>query len=97
MAPFPVSFRNQSRHAGLGHMVRIGSRKWTAAHISQLVMLIEAGSSAASAAIMYDRGARGGGARLDEHHQLADVSRCPLSTADAHHVAQSGMSGLVPK
>jgi hypothetical protein len=36
-------------------MVRIGSRKWTAAHVSQLVMLIEAGSSAASAAIILKR------------------------------------------
>jgi hypothetical protein len=36
-------------------MVRIGSRKWTAAHVSQLVMLIEAGSSAASAAITLKR------------------------------------------
>jgi hypothetical protein len=32
-------------------MVRIGSRKWTAAHISQLVVLIDAGCCAASAAI----------------------------------------------
>jgi hypothetical protein len=36
-------------------MVRIGSRKWTAAHISQLVMLIDAGCSAESAAIALKR------------------------------------------
>jgi hypothetical protein len=36
-------------------MVRIGSRKWTAAHISQLVVLIDAGSSAARAAIVLKR------------------------------------------
>jgi hypothetical protein len=36
-------------------MVRIGSRKWTAANISQLVVLIEAGYSAASAAIALKR------------------------------------------
>ncbi len=36
-------------------MVRIGSRKWTAAHISQLVALIDAGCSAASAAIALKR------------------------------------------
>jgi hypothetical protein len=36
-------------------MVRIGSRKWTAAHIGQLVVLIDAGSSAASAAIVLKR------------------------------------------
>jgi hypothetical protein len=36
-------------------MVRICSRKWTAAHISQLEMLIDAGSSAASAALVLKR------------------------------------------
>jgi gamma-glutamyltranspeptidase len=36
-------------------MVRIGSRKWTAAPIGQLVVLIDAGSSAASAAIALKR------------------------------------------
>jgi hypothetical protein len=36
-------------------MVRIGSRKWTAAHIGQLVVLIDAGSSAAGAAIVLKR------------------------------------------
>jgi len=36
-------------------MVRIGSRKWTAAHIGQLIVLIDAGSSAASAAIVLKR------------------------------------------
>jgi hypothetical protein len=36
-------------------MVRIGSRKWTAAHISQLVVLIDAGCSAACAAIALKR------------------------------------------
>jgi hypothetical protein len=51
----PVSFRNQSRHAGLAHMVRIGSRKWTEAQIERLIVLIDAGSSAASAAIALKR------------------------------------------
>jgi hypothetical protein len=36
-------------------MVRIVSRKWTAAHIGQLVVLIDAGSSAAGAAIVLKR------------------------------------------
>jgi hypothetical protein len=36
-------------------MVRICSRKWTAAHISQLVMLIDAGCSAENAAIALKR------------------------------------------
>jgi hypothetical protein len=36
-------------------MVRIGSRKWTAAHVSQLVVLIDAGCSAANAAIALKR------------------------------------------
>jgi gamma-glutamyltranspeptidase len=36
-------------------MVRIGSRKWTAADIGRLVLLIDAGSSAASAAIALKR------------------------------------------
>jgi hypothetical protein len=36
-------------------MVRIGSRKWTAAHIGRLVLLIDAGSSAATAAIVLKR------------------------------------------
>jgi hypothetical protein len=36
-------------------MVRIGSGKWTAAHISQLIALIDAGSSAARAAIVLKR------------------------------------------
>jgi len=36
-------------------MVRIGSRKWTAAHIGRLVLLIDAGSSPASAAIVLKR------------------------------------------
>jgi hypothetical protein len=39
----------------------------------------------------------GGTARVDEHNQLADMGRCPLPAADAHHAAQSGVSGLVPK
>ena len=51
----PASFWNQSRDAGLGHMVRIDSRKWTAAHVSRLVVLIDAGSSAANAAIVLKR------------------------------------------
>ncbi len=36
-------------------MVRIGSRKWSAAHIERLIMLIDAGASAASAAIALKR------------------------------------------
>jgi hypothetical protein len=36
-------------------MVRIASRKWTAAHISQLVMLIDAACSAENAAIALKR------------------------------------------
>jgi hypothetical protein len=51
--PAPVSFRNQSRRAGLGHSVRIDSKKWTAAQIERL--LVDAGSSAASAAVALKR------------------------------------------
>jgi len=36
-------------------MVRISSREWTAAGINQLVVLIEAGASAASAAMALKR------------------------------------------
>jgi hypothetical protein len=36
-------------------MVRIGSRKWTPAHIGHLVLLVDAGSSAATAAIIPKR------------------------------------------
>jgi hypothetical protein len=36
-------------------MVRISSRKWTAASVNQLVVLIDAGSSAASAALALKR------------------------------------------
>jgi gamma-glutamyltranspeptidase len=36
-------------------MVRIGSRKWTAAQIERLILLIDAGSSAASAAVALKR------------------------------------------
>jgi hypothetical protein len=36
-------------------MVRIGSRKWTAAHIERLIVLVDAGSSAASAALVLKR------------------------------------------
>jgi hypothetical protein len=36
-------------------MVRIGSRKWTTAHIGHLILLIDSGSSAASAAIVLKR------------------------------------------
>jgi hypothetical protein len=53
--PASVPFRNECRRAVLGHMVRIGSRKWTAAHVSQLVVLIDAGCSAATAAIVLKR------------------------------------------
>jgi hypothetical protein len=36
-------------------MVRIGSRKWTTAQVGRLVLLIDAGASAASAAIVLKR------------------------------------------
>jgi len=36
-------------------MVRIGSRKWTTAHIGHLIFLIDSGTSAASAAIVLKR------------------------------------------
>jgi hypothetical protein len=36
-------------------MVRIGSRKWTVPQIERLILLIDAGSSAASAAIALKR------------------------------------------
>jgi gamma-glutamyltranspeptidase len=36
-------------------MVRIASRKWTAAHTERLVVLIDAGSSAATAAVALKR------------------------------------------
>jgi hypothetical protein len=36
-------------------MVRIGSRKWTAVQIERLIVLIDAGSSAASAAVALKR------------------------------------------
>jgi hypothetical protein len=36
-------------------MVRIGSRKWTGAQIERLIVLIDAGSSAASAAVALKR------------------------------------------
>jgi hypothetical protein len=36
-------------------MVRIGGRKWTAAQIERLILLIDAGSSAASAAVALKR------------------------------------------
>jgi hypothetical protein len=36
-------------------MVRIGSRKWTAAQIERLILLIDAGSSATSAAVALKR------------------------------------------
>jgi hypothetical protein len=36
-------------------MVRIGSRKWTATQIERLIVLIDAGSSAASAAVALKR------------------------------------------
>ena len=34
---------------------------------------------------------------VDERKQLADMGRCPLPAANAHHAAQSGVLGLVPK
>ena len=36
-------------------MVRIGSRKWTGAQIEHLIVLIDGGSSAASAAVALKR------------------------------------------
>ena len=36
-------------------MVRIGSRKWTAAQVTQLALLIDEGSSAADAAVLLKR------------------------------------------
>jgi hypothetical protein len=39
----------------------------------------------------------GGTACVDEHNQLADMGRRPLPAANAHHAAQSGVSGLVPR
>jgi hypothetical protein len=36
-------------------MVRISSRKWTSAQIDRLIVLIDAGSSAASAAVALKR------------------------------------------
>jgi gamma-glutamyltranspeptidase len=50
----PGAERNQHRQVALS-LVRIGSRKWTAAHIGQLLVFIDAGSSAASAAIALKR------------------------------------------
>jgi hypothetical protein len=48
-------------------------------------------------AFQYNRGTCGGRAGVDEHDQTFDLSPGPLSAVDAYHVAQSGVSGLVPK
>jgi hypothetical protein len=36
----------------------------------------------------------GGTACVDEHNQLADMGRCPLPAADAHHAAQFRRQGI---
>jgi hypothetical protein len=51
----PGSFWNEYRHAVLGHMVRIGSRKWSVAQIRHLTALIDAGTSAARSAVILKR------------------------------------------
>jgi hypothetical protein len=46
---------NDTWHVLLGQMVRIASRQWTAAQIEHLTDLIDAGWTAASAAVMLKR------------------------------------------
>jgi hypothetical protein len=46
---------NETWHAVLGQMVRIASRQWTAAQTEHLTELIDAGWTAASAAVMLKR------------------------------------------
>jgi hypothetical protein len=48
-------------------------------------------------AFQHDGGACGCGAGVNQHHQLAYMSCGPLSAANANHVTQSVVSGLVPK
>jgi hypothetical protein len=48
-------------------------------------------------AFQCNRGTCGGRACVDKHDQALDLSHRPLSAANPHHVAQSGVSGLVPK
>ena len=36
----------------------------------------------------------GGTAGVDEHNQLADMGRCPLPAANAHHAAQFRRVGI---
>jgi hypothetical protein len=48
-------FRNECWRAGLGLMVRIGSRKWTPAQTARLIALIDDGSSPASIAVSLKR------------------------------------------
>jgi hypothetical protein len=47
--------RNETWYGVLGQMVRIASRQWTAAQTEHLTELIDAGWTAASAAIMLER------------------------------------------
>jgi hypothetical protein len=47
--------RNESWNGVLGQMVRIASRQWTAAQTEHLTELIEAGWTAASAAVILKR------------------------------------------
>jgi hypothetical protein len=49
------SFWNECVHALLAHMVRIGSRKWSAAQVEHLTVLIDTGTSAARAAVVLKR------------------------------------------
>jgi hypothetical protein len=49
------SLWNETWHAVLGQMVRIASRQWTAAQTEHLTELINAGWTAASAAVMLKR------------------------------------------
>ena len=46
---------NETWHGVLGQMVRIASRQWTAAQTEHLTELIDAGWSAASAAVILKR------------------------------------------
>jgi hypothetical protein len=43
-----------------------------------------------------NRDGRGGRAPVNQHHQLRNLSGCPRSTTDAHHMTQSVGSGFVP-
>src|ERR1700737_4524852 len=48
-------------------------------------------------AFQYNGGTCGRGACVDKQDQPPDMSRCPLSAANTHHLTQSSESGLVPK